>query len=59
MFELNSNHKKILNKTKTEQRRELAVLHKQNKEDSKHKVVAEKNLKCSKFKINKLQLSIA
>ena len=58
MSEVNSNHKKILNENKKEQRRELAALHKQNKEDSRHKVVAEGNLKCSNFKINELQLSI-
>ena len=54
MSEVNSNHQKILNEIKKEHRRQQAALHKQKKDDSKHKVVAETNLKCSNFKINEL-----
>ena len=58
MCEVNSDHKRILNENKKEHQREIVALHKQNREDSKHKLVTEGNLKSNKFKINELQSSL-
>ena len=58
MDAVNNKHKKILTQNNKEHCRELAALHKQNREDSKHKLVAEENSKSSKLKINELQLSL-
>ena len=54
MDAVNSKHRKILTQNNKGSHRELAALHKEKREGSKHKFAAEKNSKSSKFKINKL-----
>ena len=44
MDKVNSNHRKILAENKNEHRRELAAVHKQNRENRKQTLVAEENL---------------